>query len=280
MKNKDIVELIEQYLKDALPPEEKLAVETRMAADASFRSEVELHRQLHQEFADTRKLHLRDLLTDMLQDPPPPPTATGSRVKWLVIAGVTLLLGSLCWYLLSPRMEETLPAKQEELKSAPPSSEPIATPEKENSPSEPVEEKQKRPIAKADPAAYTPNPNFENRLGSMIRATDGSVEMASPAMGATLKVENGVVKLNFRGKAPADADEAEFPLVLKIYDNKAVSDKFQYRITPAISDRNNSNQMWTFSASQRLRLRPGLYYYTLERQADEDLIFVGKFRVE
>ncbi|MBC7774159.1 MAG: hypothetical protein H7246_01870 [Phycisphaerae bacterium] len=280
MDNLDTNERIEQYLRGTLPPEEQLEMEARLATDSSFRAEVELHRQLHEEFADPKKLQLRDLLTDVLKNPPPPSPANYGWLKWPGILFGLLLLGGLGWYWLAPDPESAQPATQEEIKSIPPAKEPIATQEKDNTPTEPIEKTPEHPIAHADPAAYTPNRDFENRLGSMIRSSNGTAEMSSPAMGASFKAENGVVKINFRGTAPADADTARFPLALKIYDNRASSGKSLLRLLPIISNRNASNGTWAFSSAQRLRLRPGLYYFTLERQLDEDLIFVGKFRVK
>ena len=281
MKNLDNNELIEQYLRGALPPEDLQAVETSLLTDPAFRAEVELHQQLHEEFADPKKLELRDLLTDILEDPPPPPPANNSWVKWAAIALTVLLLSGLGWYWLAPGQESIQPATQEETKTIPPSTEPIATQEKENTPTELIEKAPERPIARANPAAYTPNSAFESRLGSMVRSSDGTVEMSSPAMGATFKSENGLVKINFRGTAPADGDAAEFPLVLNVYDNKVDLAKSLYRVVPKILNRNAPDGQWSFASGQRLRLRPGLYYFTLERQAEEDgLIFAGKFRVE
>jgi len=279
MKNLDNNELIEQYLRGALPPEDLQAVETSLLTDPAFRAEVELHQQLHEEFADSKKLELRDLLTDVLKDPPPVPPANYGWVKWAGIAVTVLLLGGLGWYWLAPEQESIQPATQEEIKTIPPSTEPIATQEKENTVTEPIGKTPEHPIAQANPAAYTPNSAFESRLGSMVRSSDGTAEMTSPVMGAMFKAENGLVKINFRGTAPADADTAQFPLVLKVYDNKVDLNKSLYRILPTINTQ-NVNGIWTFSSAQRLRLRPGLYYYTLERQADEDLIFVAKFWVE
>ena len=124
----------------------------------------------------------------------------------------------------------------------------------------------------ADPAAFTPNREFEVRLGSTIRGTDGSAEVNSPVSGANFTPENGYVKINFRGTAPANADS----IVLKIYNNQLASQ--QVRALPTRQNAGNKNG--AFSSLQRLRLPPGLYYFTLERQADEELIFVGKFIVE
>ncbi|MBP6812159.1 MAG: hypothetical protein KA138_11600 [Saprospiraceae bacterium] len=280
MKNLDNNELIEQYLRGVLPPEDLQAVETSLATDPVFRAEVELHRQLHEEFADPKKLELRDLLTDILKESPPSQSTNYGWLKWPGIALAVLFLGWVGWHWLTPALENTQPAVEEQIKSVPPANEPIATPEIRDPQTEPLEKAPIRPIAKADPAAYLPNRDFENRLGSLIRSSNGTAEMTSPAMGATFKAENGVVKINFRGAAPADGDTAQFPLVLKIFDNAVDLNKSLFQVLPTIKNRNTADGSWAFSSAQRLRLQPGLYYYTMERQADEDLIFVGKFRVE
>ena len=61
-------DLIEQYLNGALPPDEHQALEARMAADPVFRADVELHGQLQEEFADPKKLRLRDLISDNVRE--------------------------------------------------------------------------------------------------------------------------------------------------------------------------------------------------------------------
>jgi len=86
------------------------------------------------------------------------------------------------------------------------------------------------------------------------------------------------VKINFRGLVPADTDTARYPLSLKIYTNQS-SGQPLLRVLPTIGNRNTATGKWVFSASQRLHLRRGLYYFTVERQSDEDLLFVGKFTV-
>ncbi|MDO8365947.1 MAG: hypothetical protein Q7T20_04055 [Saprospiraceae bacterium] len=277
MDNFDNIDLIDQYLSGSLSPEERQVFEGRMASDEVFRSEVALHRHLLEEFSDPQKLQLRDVLTDILRAPPP-----AKKYGWSIgpiVAVLALLLGVLGWYWVSSVPASIQPASQEEIKSVPPINEPIAAPEKGDAPSEPVE-KTSSPIAHADPAAYIANAEFERRLGSMNRASDGMVKMTSPAMGATFKAENGVVKINFRGTAPAEGDTARFPLVLKVYDNKVDFGKSLYRVFPTIMNRNAADGQWSFETGQRFRLRPGLYYFTVERKFDEDLIFAGKFKVE
>lgn len=278
MENLDKNELIEQYLGGTLPPAEKQALETRMATDPAFRDEVELHRQLHEEFADPQKLQLRDLLGDILREPPPPaPKEAGGWLKGLGLVAGVLLAVWLGFRWLSPAPEHAPDAQEE--KSAPPPTIPTAPVQNENTPPKPLESTPERPIAMANRAAFAPNRDFENGISSQIRAIGGPAELQSPAMGAHFTPENGFVKLNFRGTAPADADTAQYPLVLKIYSNKTPPGEALFRLLPTIANRASAADKWTFSTVQRLRLGQGLYYFTLERRAEEDLIFVGKFTV-
>ncbi len=277
MENLDTNELIEGYLNGSLPTAEQKAMEGRLATDPDFRADVELHRQLHEEFADPKKLALRDLLSDILREPPPPPAAKYGWLKGLSIALAVLLAGWVGWRWISPA---AAPPVQEEIQSAPQPTGPVAIPETRTTPSEPSEKTPDHPIAMADPAAFALNREFEDRLGSGVRATGGSAEMKSPAMNADFAPENGQVKITFRGTAPADADTARYPLALKIYTNRPASSQAPlFRVLPTISNRSAATGKWAFYAPQTLRLRPGLYYFTIERQAEEDLLFVGKFTV-
>lgn len=276
MDNLDQNELIEGYLNGSLPAAEQKVMEGRLATDPDFGAEVELYRQLHEEFADPKKLALRDMLGDILREPPPP-SAKHGWLKGLGIALAILLAGWMGWRWLSPA-PVSAPAGQEEIQSAPPPTEPVATPGKPSDPTTPPEKAPERPIAMAEPAAFAPNRNFEDRLGSGVRAVGGPAEMQSPAIGANLTPESGFVKITFRGTAPADANDSRQPLVLKIYDNKPASNQPLFRALPEVRPQDAAGN-WAFFSSQRLRLHPGLYYFTLERQSDEELLFVGKFTV-
>jgi hypothetical protein len=137
------------------------------------------------------------------------------------------------------------------------------------------------PIAMADKAAFKPNPVFEARLGNGgIRSTDDTqVKMQSPAKGADFTSINGLVALRFKGTATPDDSEETAPLQLNIYQNRSADTPVK-QLEPRIANRNQQAEKWVFSANESLRLSPGLYYYTIERKADAELIFVGKFTVD
>jgi len=275
MENLNTNELIERYLSGSLPSAEEQEVETRIVEDPAFLAAVELHQQLNTEFSDPKKLRLRDLLGEITRE-----TAPGNYnwVKWLGIILIVTFVAGLLWYRSSP-VTPGLPV-QEENKLIPQSDKPVVTPGNPGAPSDPLKKSPDRPIAMADPAAFVPNREFEDRLGSQIRATDGSAEMHSPVTGAHFIPEKGSVKIQFRGAAAASSDTAQFPLILNIYSNRISSAQPLLRLSPVIQNRGTTAEKWIFSVSQRLRLQQGLYYFTLERRANEDLIFVGKFTVQ
>ena len=132
----------------------------------------------------------------------------------------------------------------------------------------------------ADKAAFKPNPMFEARVGNGgIRSTDDKVvEMMSPALNADFTPANGRVQIKFLGSVQADGDTTERPLRLKIFASQAAENPVS-QFSPAIVNHNKAADHWTFSAVQKLRLPAGLYYFTVERQAEEELIYVGKFTV-
>ncbi len=278
MENPDTNELIEQYLNGSLSAADRQAVEARLIADSSFKAEVELHRQLHAEFTDPYKLQLRDLLSDIVQETPvPPPKDRFIRFKGLSIALLILMGAWLVWlWFSSTRGRTPLPSEQEEIQS-PSSTKPVVISPAQDTPAKPLE-KTLPPIAMADPAAFAANRVFEDRLESVIRSTGGTVKMQSPVPAANFTAQNGLTKLHFSGTVSADADTSTYPLFVKIYGNRKTEEPL-FQVPLLLTDRNSASGQWAFSQSPRLRLPPGLYYYTLERRASEEVIFVGKLTV-
>jgi hypothetical protein len=279
MENFDTNELIEQYLSGTLPTADKEAVEARIATDPAFRADVELHRQLHAEFEDPKKLQLRDLMREITETPPPP-TNRFAKFKRPGILLLALLLGwvGLVWLARAPEPAPATPTK-EEIKPIPPTTnEPIATQDTQTTPTEPQDKKPERQIAMANPADFAINRAFDEHLGSSTRATNGAADLKSPRLGADFTPENGRVKINFQGTAVASSDPAQSPLVLKIFNNQPNAEPI-FNLSPVISSQSRATNEWAFSLSPKLRLKPGLYYFTIERQEDGDLIYIGKFTV-
>lgn len=276
MENIDTNELIERYLNGSLSASDRQVVEARLTTDAIFKAEVELHRQLHAEFTDPHKLQLRDLLSDIVKETTLPPPG---RPLWLKVLGIVLLIlmsGWLAWLWFSST--QARPPIQQEIQ--PPSTQPVVVLPAQDTPAKPLE-KIPAPIAMANPTDFATNPTFEPRLGSKFRDTDGAgdtVEMQSPVLGANFIPRSVFTNLDFRGTISGAADTAVYPLVIKIYNNQMNAEPL-FQVLPIVSGRNSASSQWTFSSSPRLRLRPGLYYFTVERQAGEKIIFVGKFSV-
>lgn len=269
----DEIDLIEQYLEGTLPLAEKQALEARLATDADFRQKVELHRQMQVALEDPQKLQLRDMMAEIVQQPALEPTSN----KWLKGFGiVVLILLSIAawWYwsasspgkaLPAPPPQQTAPTQTlpSEDKTAPGAEEQIDKP---------------RPIAMAKGRNFTPNPDFESRMGgSMIRSSAGeSVSIQMPTPATDFKIVQGLARLQFKGSVPADDDLSEQPIAITIFSNKPNSAPVA-RILPAISTPNSGT--WTFSVKHEAKLSPGQYYFVLERVQTEDLLWVGKFTV-
>lgn len=276
MENLDNNDLIERYLEGKLSASEQEAVAIRIATDPAFQAEIELHRQIHQEFSDPKKLQLRDLMGDILsQEPAPPEVADRKWMKWLGVALIVLLGAGMIWWMSASTQKEipgtpSQPAQQIQPKAS----------DQEEEPKQP-EKAPQNPIAMADKASFRPNTVFEARLGNGgIRSTDGAeVQIKIPAVGADFSSQNGLVKVNFAGTVPANEDPQEFPLQINLYNNRS-SDTPVAQFTPAISNRKEPSEKWNYTSRQTLRLPAGLYYYTLERRTDAELIFVGKFTVD
>jgi len=277
MENLDKNDLIERYLEGILSASEQETVAILLATDPAFQAEIELHRQIHQEFSDPKKLKLRDVMGDILrQEPAPPEVADRKWLKWLGLALIVLLGAGMIWWMSdSTAQKETPGAPSQPVQQI----QPKATDLKEE-PKQP-EQATQNPIAMADKASFRPNMVFETRLGNGgIRSTDGTeIQINSPAPGADFSIQNGQVKVNFAGTVLADDDQEEFPLQINLYNNRS-SDTPIAQFTPAISNRKEPSEKWNYTSRQTLRLPAGLYYYTLERRADAELIFVGKFTVD
>ncbi|MBL7809601.1 MAG: hypothetical protein JNN28_17405 [Saprospiraceae bacterium] len=264
MQPLDEQELIEKYLSGELPGDQTRELEARMAKDPSLRARVELERQLQAEFSDPRKLALRDMMADIVQETPSAPKS-GNRWWILMILAGLLVIGA--WYFW-PNAET--PAHSAPPVVAPPTTD--TTPVQQTAPVNP------EPIAKADGQKFKPNPVFETRLGNGgIRSGDGGeVNFQAPRPNAVLPMQNKSVALSFKGQVSAGDDIQGTPLSIKVYNNQPGS-KAVLELKPGVT----ANQdKWSFSAAQSAKLEPGVYYYTLEWTETEELIYVGKFRVE
>lgn len=277
MDNLDNKELIERYLDGTLSAAEQEQVLARISTDEAFRAELELHQQLQEEFADPKKLQLRDMLTDILQQEPTPTEAEKPSNAWKMVGIVLIVLlgAGLIWWMTG-QTKTPVPAAPEQPQQTAPIQQTGNDPDTNQSIKTPS-----NPIAMADKAAFKANKVFEARLGNGgIRSSDASeVKMTNPILGADFRSANGQVKISFAGTVPAEEDAEEFPLQVSVFNNLS-AEKPIAQFAPSIPNRNQQTEPWAFSARQTLRLQAGLYYFTLERKSDGELMYVGKFTVD
>lgn len=278
MDHSEQIELIEKYLNGALTPEEIKAVEEQIAVDANFRAELELHRQIHEEFSDRKKLELRDILTEITKQVPASPRKKLPGFGWAGVFCVILLACWAGWRLFSAKQSREA-VEPREVITADSTTVPKSMPDTAQKQEPPGAQKPNRPIAMVDPQAFKPSQNFEDRLSNKLRSAGEQAQLLSPKISENFTPENGMVKIRFLGTAPAEADSISSLLILKIYNNSPLPDSPVYQIVPSITNSSQVDTQWSFDITLRLRLKAGLYYFTLERQADEDLLYTGKFFV-
>lgn len=297
MNKEELYDLIERYLDGVLSDAEREAVERRMANEADFRAEVELHRALHTSLSDADNFRLRNALDDLLRDPPPTDdttnqgSASSTLLRWPQLVSIVVLIAVAGWFMwqwLSPdnkSLSSPIPQPPQDqtsdTTSTPEQKLPLDTPS-----SQPVRPKPNKPIAMADPADFKPNPVLEARIGDMVRGNGIGFELTSPAAGASFQLRNGRIALPIRGTVTGGGIPADQPLELLIYPNRpeAWDDKqpiatFSLPLTPYAPD------SYQTEFRPMLRTRPGLYYLIVgQRRLPGDdghiVLWVGKFTVQ
>ncbi len=279
MDKRELYELIEAYLDGSLPDRQRQEVERRMATDADFREEVELHRALQEDYEDPSRWRLREALSGIMDEPPPPeaPAPENERPRprrslWAALPVVLLLAGGI-WYFMKPeapattpvapieKQPEKTPAEQE--KKAPPPDVPAQKPEKT------------MPIAQADPADFNENPGMDRLIGELRGAAELRVKMTVPEVGARLRQKPFTkTELHFSGTVEGAAKAEKLSLVLLVFDNKN-SNAPLLRL-PLLLEADTEGRA-NFSVTRQVDFRRGLYYYRIEEQESEDWLVVGKF---
>ncbi|MGH7490843.1 MAG: zf-HC2 domain-containing protein [bacterium] len=110
-----------------------------------------------------------------------------------------------------------------------------------------------------DAANFAPVPQLESLMSQPQRTSGFSIAVTSPEPG-----ENFTGKVSFRWEIKKDEADFDEPLALKILDNK---EAVRYSTTVAGNEYHLPE-----------RLAPGLYYWTLEYQAE--MLYLSKFFVD
>ncbi len=146
---------IEAWLAGELPPDERERFEAELARDPALQEEVNRHRELA---GHLRGQYLRELVTTVLQDNPPPAGPVALRKKWrfgMLTVGIVLLLSCIWW--LYPTF---LPLSAPGPAPAPEKNSPAAPGNMSPPPAPAPSEKIREPIAQNRPSPS--KPAFEN----------------------------------------------------------------------------------------------------------------------
>ncbi len=295
MKKETLHDLIERYLDDDVSEAEQQTVDRLLATDTEFRVALEFHRAMHLHLGDSGELRLHAALDDILLAPAPPPETFGrpsvltKRSGWLRFGGLLLLLvvaSFAVWHFWGnpqPLPTEPVPVQQQIQK---PSTEPIVqtapAPIKNQSEGLP-----KRPIARANPKGFIPNPALEARMGN-VRGDGGvDISLSSPAINAVFYLKNGKVILPIKGSLSADSTALRQPFRMLIYSNSPKDwENKQALFNLPLPFKPLGEEQYRVDFHQQLRLRPGLYYAVAgqERPAETGgghrTLWVGKFTVK
>ncbi len=291
MEKFDLFDLIEAYLDGALPEEKRLEVERRMAEDETFRREVELQRELQENFSDPGRLRLRSALAKVMEEPLPSvettPYPVGHRVvpmnwkKRLISIAAVLLVGIGIWYLLQVFGEQPIQNTVDKQHTEKPSA-PIAK-GNDSIPVQPTEEptppkqkpKENSYIAEADPANFAHNASMEALVSSGVRSENMDIKISSPSNGADFVPNiNGEVNVRFAGTVKGISENELGALVLAIFNNK---DAVKPLVSVPLGLKQDANGNMSFEVQQRLKFQLGLYYYTIEQEGE--MVYTGKFTI-
>ena len=288
MENGDLSELIESYLDNTLSEEQRREVEQRMANDESFRREVQLHRELQENFSDPARWRLRSTMMEVMQEPissegpafTSKPAVAHKIWKWFILLAA-VFIGIGFWYWLKPSADESLKDPIEALPSVEPSSpmtgeqaDSVVTETKETISSKQQPE-QPLQIALADPANFIPNPSMEAFVNSAFRSHDDlSLAMSSPVNSAAFTPnKKGETLIRFAGVLEGFSESEQGVFVVAIFNNKDV-------VKPLVSlplKLKKDNTGWAFDMKQRFKFPLGLYYFTIEHE--NEIIYTNKFTI-
>ena len=140
----------------------------------------------------------------------------------------------------------------------------------------PLEKTDDRP--ESEKIRFTPNPAFETLIAGEIRSRVLDLQIDSPLPEEIFYPNlGGLVPLSFSGEIRQQAAKTfSTPFRIVIFGNRDVDQElhsFSFRF------KTNKDSKNSFDISRKLRIDPGLYYYLIQSEEGEQLLYTGKFTV-
>jgi hypothetical protein len=281
MENDSTRDLIERYLDERLSAAEREAFEARLVQDDALHEAVELERALRLEFTDPGRRELRARLAAIMAEPVPetaaaPPPRT--RFPWPYLAAL-LALVVLTWWFWPDRPEQLRPTTapppvEESLRKEMPTPQPSGPVAGEQDP-RPTEGRE-RQLAYAEPIDIVPNRSFEPQVASGLRSADDVViQWQQPGPNADYTPNTaGLVALRFAGTVEGAVEPNAVELA--IFGNRDARRALYTQPLALVTTTQASKRI---ELRHTLKLKPGLYYFTIAPSPDDDPWYVGKFTV-
>lgn len=283
MKKNEIYELIESYLDGSLSIEQQQKVEQRMAADSAFREEVELHRSLQEDYKDPARWRLREVLTEVMQEPlveQPQPVSTRRNFWWWIIVPALLLLVGGIWYFTKPGLTPTTLPPSENNSTSPENDQPALPADKsadDNTATQPIQQPQNSAsIAQADPTNFKESPAMEAFM-DIRGGADISLQITSPKNGTVFQTgSTGQTRLHFSGSLTELSPNDITVLDLLLFDNKNADKPL---LTLTLKSTADANGNAGFDLRRMVNFSRGLYYFRIEERESGDMLWIGKFTI-
>lgn len=279
-------EVIERYLLGRLSDDERQEFRVALLFDESLRQEVEDTRLLHQ--------HIQQLKTATKQP-------KSKKIIWWLIGSLLMISIAMVAYFgnknnlvkkqentpttietpqktikktTEPATDELLKKDQIEKKKEENQLEiePFVPEKKETTP-----QKSSPPIAAADTKTH---PYLDQFTTGGFRNNEVKITVNSPKINEKLTAENGNINLDIKAVLSLDKTPEKERFVVRLFSNKKADfDNFKPILSynPTISE---SGKDYNLSFNAILPLPKGLYYFIIEDNEKEDMIYVGKFLVE
>lgn len=293
---------ISRYLNNEMSPTERAAFKKEMANNHELRKEVELNSDLYQYFA-TRNPDLEKKLGKLgdkyfvLEKP-----KNDKKLLWLtIIAILSAMVLYFCFFNKPPQSIKPLPEtkqntsilsptasidtlqKQRVLKTPtiekqqkieetmPANNPPVRLKSKPKSKQQP--NKPSQPIAQLNSADFVENPILESIINENLRSNERFIDITKPA--AAIFSASNPVAFTLAGTTNATP-----PYQLRIYTNQPTDFEEDLTIFSKNLTGQPTNEHFSFSINQKIKLPSGLYYFLLLQKESQELLYGDKFLVK